>query len=135
MGELIYAGRDDPTAVQRARAWWGGGGATPVTSIYDGSSSSAFLTGLMWTSVYDECPQAEYTGIAMEYGTVPVLDVMQALRAEHWLNLHPDAPAALARQIRQQMLDAFYTDTDSWKGQIVSQARQSMFQAVDGLSQ
>lgn len=134
-GERIYAGRDDPTAVQRARAWWGGGGATHVTSIYDGSSSSAFLTGLMWTSVYDECPQAEYTGIAMEYGTVPVLDVMQALRAEHWLNLHPDAPAALARQIRQQMLDAFYTDTDSWKGQIVSQARQSMFQAVDGLSQ
>lgn len=50
------------------------GGATPVTSIYDGSSTSAFLTGLMWTSIYDECPHAEYTGIAMEYGTVPVLD-------------------------------------------------------------
>ena len=32
------------------------------------------------------------------------------------------------------MLAAFYTDTDVWKGQIVSQARQSMFQAVDGLA-
>jgi hypothetical protein len=133
-GERIYAGKDDAAAIERARKWWGGEGATPVTSIYDGSSSSAFLTGLMWGSVYEECPQAEVTGIAMEYGTVPVLDVMQALRAEHWLNIHQDAPAELAARIKKQMLEAFYTDTDVWKGQIVSQARQSMFQAVDGLN-
>lgn len=133
-GERIYAGSDDDVAVARARAWWAGGGTTPVTSIYDGSSTSAFLTGLMWTAIYDECPHAEYTGIAMEYGTVPVLDVMNAIRAEQWLNLHPGAPAELAAQIKAQMLAAFYTDTDAWKGQIVSQARQSMFQAVDGLA-
>jgi len=134
LGERIYAGRDDEAAVERARAWWDGGGATPVTSIYDGSSSSPFLTGLMWTSVYDECPQAEYTGIALEYGTQPVLAVLQALRGDHWLHLHPQTPAAQAREIKQQVLEAFYTDTDAWKGQIVSQARQAMFQAVDGLS-
>ena len=134
VGERIYAGQDDPVAVARARAWWDGGGATPVTSIYDGSSTSAFLTGLMWGSIYDECPQAQFTGIAMEYGTVPVLDVMNAIRAEQWLQLHPEAPAEQAAQIKAQMLAAFYTDTDAWKGQIISQARQSMFQAVDGLA-
>jgi hypothetical protein len=32
------------------------------------------------------------------------------------------------------MLEAFYTDTDGWRGQIISQARQAMFQAVDGLA-
>ncbi|HSV52904.1 MAG TPA: M14 family metallopeptidase [Burkholderiaceae bacterium] len=133
-GERIYAGDDDAAAVKRARQWWDGGGATPVTSFYDGSSSSAFLTGLLWSSIKDTCPQAEYTGIAMEYGTVPVLDVLQALRAEHWLNIHRDAPAELAQRIKKQMMDAFYTDTDVWKGQIVSQARQAMFQAADGLS-
>lgn len=133
-GERIYAGKDDDASVARARAWWDGGGATPVTSIYDGSSTSAFLTGLMWNAIYDECPHAESTGIAMEYGTVPVLDVMNAIRAEQWLNLHPQAPAGQAKQIKAQMLEAFYTDTDAWKGQIVSQARQSMFQAIDGLS-
>ncbi len=134
VGERICACRDDPAALLRARAWWGGGGATPVTSIYDGSSSSAFLTGLMWNSIYEECPDAEYTGIAMEYGTLPPFEMMQALRAEQWLKLHSEAPPALAQQIRQQMLDAFYVNTDAWKGQIVSQARQSLFQAVDGLS-
>jgi hypothetical protein len=69
----------------------------------------------------------------MEYGTVPFAEVNDALRAEHWLNIHRDAPDALARQIKQQMMDAFYTDTEVWKTQIISQARESMLQAVDGL--
>lgn len=134
LGERICACRDDAEALARARAWWGGNGATPVTSIYDGSSTSARLTGMMWASVYAECPQAEYTGIAMEYGTVPIPEVIGALRGDHWLHQHPDAPAELQAQIKQRLKDAFYTDTDVWRGQIVSQARQSLFQAVDGLS-
>ena len=88
----------------------------------------------MWTAIYDAAPQAEYTGIAMEYGTQPVTDVLQALRADQWLALHPEAPPELAAQIKAQVLAAFYTDTDAWKGQIISQARQAMFEAVDGLS-
>ena len=134
LGERIFACRDDPVALARARAWWGGGGETPITSIYDGSSTSAKLTGLMWTAAYEECPQAEYTAIAMEYGTLDIQQMIDALRAEQWLQLHPGAPAEQARQIKQQMKDAFYVDTDAWKGQIISQARKVMFQTVAGLS-
>ncbi len=134
VGERIYAGRNDPQAVTRARKWWGSGGKTPVTSIYDGSSSSAVLTGLMCSSVYDECPQAECTGIAMEYGTLPLMETLQSLRAEHWLYLHPEAPSPLAAQIKAQMLKAFYTDTPEWKAQVLAQARESLFQAVSGLT-
>ncbi|HSI54619.1 MAG: M14 family metallopeptidase [Ramlibacter sp.] len=134
VGERIYAGRDDAAAVARARAWWGGHGETPVTSIFDGSSSSAFLTGLMWTSVESECPNATYTGIALEYGTVPVMETLEALRAEHWLHLHPEAPPGLAASIKQQMKDAFYTDTPEWKDAVLRQARQALYQAADGLA-
>ena len=134
VGERIFAGRDDQAAVARARAWWSGHGATPVTSIYDGSSTSAFLTGLMWGAAYEECPQAQYTGIALEYGTVPVLDTLQALRGEHWLHVHPEAPPALAAQIKQQMKDAFYTDTVEWKHEVLRQGREVLFQAADGLA-
>ena len=138
LGERIFACKDDAAAYARASQWWGNAGnasgETPVTSIYNGSSTSAFLTGLMWMAAYEEAPQAEYTAIAMEYGTVPVMEVLQALRAEHWLTNHPNAPAAQTAQIKQQLLDAFYVDTDDWKGQIVSQGRQAMFQAIDGLT-
>ena len=133
LGERIFACRDDDQALQRARAWWGGDGQTPVTSIYDGSSASALLTGLMWCTVYEECAQAEYTGIALEYGTQPLLDVLNALRGDHWAQLHPEAPAGLRAVIQKRMKDAFYIDTDDWRAQVVSQARQAMFQAVDGL--
>ena len=134
LGERIFACRDDAQAFARARAWWGGEGRTPVTSIYDGSSTSAFLTGLMWSSAYEECPDSEYTGLALEYGTQPMEQVMLALRGEHWLHVHPEASPALAAQIRQAMLDAFYTQTDEWKDKIVAQAREAMVQAVDGLN-
>ena len=57
----------------------------------------------------------------------------EALRAEQWLQLHPEADAALAAQIKARMRNAFYTDTDTWKGQVIAQARQALFQAVQGL--
>ena len=128
-GERIYAGRDDATSVARARAWWG-----DVTSIYDGSSTSAILTGMMWLAAYDDCPQAEYTGIALEYGTLPQSEVMGALRADQWLENHPEADDATRRAIKQQVRDAFYTDADVWKEKIVEQGVDAAYGAVRGLS-
>ena len=129
VGERIYAGDNDAQAIARARQWWGN-----ITSIYDGTSSSAFLTGLMWMSVKDECPQAEHTGIALEYGTLPMNDMLMALRADHWLHLHPEASDELKKSIKAQIFNAFYTDTDEWRTQIIAQAREAMAQALQGLS-
>ena len=129
-GERIFACKDDAAALARARAWWG----REVTSIYDGSSASALLSGLMWMGAYQECPQAEYTGIAMEYGTVPVPEVIMALRAEQWMENHPEAPAEARAAVKQRFRDAFYTDTPLWKRQIVAQGREAAQQAVQGLA-
>ena len=129
-GERIFACRDDAQALGRARAWWG----ADVTSIYDGSSSSALLTGLMWMTAYEECAQAEYTGIALEYGTQPLMEVIDALRGDHWLECHPEAEAAQGAAIKQRVRDALYTDTDVWKQRIVEQAFEAAQQAVRGLA-
>ncbi len=128
-GERIFAARDDAAAYARAKRWWG-----DVTSIYDGTSTSALLTGLMWLSAYEECPQAEYTGIALEYGTEPMTVVLQALRADQWLQNHPDTVDGTRRAIKQQVRDAFYTDTDAWKARIVEQGVGAARDAVRGLS-
>jgi hypothetical protein len=106
-----------------------------VTSIYDGSSTSALLTGLMWLAAYEECAQAQYTGIALEYGTLPVMEVTDSLRADQWLELHPQASDAQRRAIKRRVRDAFYTDTDAWKEAIVAQGRDASLQALTGLSQ
>ena len=129
-GERINANRQDTAALSRARAWWG----AEVTSIHDGSSTSAVITGMIWGAVYEHCSQADYTGIAMEYGTVPIPDVIDALRADQWLENHPEAPEIQRLSIKQQIRDAFYTDTDAWKQRIVQQGVESAWQGLAGLS-
>ncbi len=129
VGERIFACRDDAAALARARRWWGQG----VTSIYDGSSTSALLSGLMWMGAYQECPQAEYTGIALEYGTLPLQQIVMNLRAEQWMENHPEAPADVRAAVKQRFRDAFYTDTPAWKARIVEQGLDAARQAVAGL--
>ena len=85
---------------------------------------------MMFLAAYEECAQAEYTGMALEYGTLPNMEVMDALRADQWLELHPEADDATRRAIKRQVRDAFYTDTDEWKKQIVAQAVDASYGAV-----
>lgn len=127
--EKILSGPNDPALIARARAWWG----NDVTSFYDGSSTSAPLTGVNFQAAIDECPGVEYTGIALEYGTLPVMTVLGALRADAWLRQHAEAPAATRDAIKRQVRDAFYGDTDEWRGQVYAQARAALFQALNGV--
>lgn len=118
-GEKIFAGNAHGADFARAKAWWG----DDVTSFHDGSSTSAPLTGVNYNAAYDECPQADYAGIALEYGTLPFAGVLQALRADQWLANHPDAPAAQRATIKRDIRDAFFQDADDWKTAIYAQAR------------
>jgi hypothetical protein len=77
--------------------------------------------------------QARYTGIALEYGTLAQHDVLDALRAEQWLENHPEAPADMQRAIKQRMRDAFYVDDDGWRERVVRQGLEAALQAVAGL--
>lgn len=130
VGERIFAYRHVTQVLARARDWWGPG----VTSVDEGSSSSAVLSGLMWNVVDHCCPQAAYTGIALEFGTLPLMAMMQALRADHWLRIHPEAPAEQHQSIKRATRDAFYVDTDDWKAQVLKQSLEAAHQAVAGLA-
>ena len=132
VGERILAAPDDPVTLARTRRWWGAG----VTSIGEGNSSSAPLEGLMFQAMGQECPAVEYTGIALEFGTVPLLAVLDALRGDQWLQTHADvAGPELTDTIKRQLRDAFYVDSIEWKQQVLSQAAEAARQAVIGLSE
>jgi hypothetical protein len=82
----------------------------------------------------DACPHPENTGIALEYGTRPLADVMQALRADQWLANHPDADDALRGAIKRAMREAFHDERDAWKALAYGQARVAVLQALRGLA-
>jgi hypothetical protein len=129
-GEKIFAGPDDAGMFARAKAFWG----ADVTSIWDGSSTSAKVEGMLFNAALDECRDTEYTGIALEYGTLSYMDVLMALRARQWLANHPDADPAKRSAILRQIRDAFYVDTPAWKAMVYGQARAAALQALTALS-
>ncbi|MGB3066901.1 MAG: M14 family metallopeptidase [Ottowia sp.] len=129
-GEKIYAGQMRPADLARARAWWG----SDVFAPFEGNSESPVVSGPVACTLYDECPQAASALMALEFGTLPFMEMIERLRASHWLIRHPDAPAVQQQQIRQQVRDAFYCDNDAWKGAIWGQTRVALLQALTGLA-
>lgn len=128
-GEKIHSGPDEAAMIARARAWFGG----DVTSFYDGSSASAELNGVSFAAALDACPQAEFTGIGLEFGTQSEEAVFQALRAEQWLANHPQAGEPLRQAIKRQMRAAFEDERDVWKAMVYGQARVALLQALRAL--
>ncbi|SAK45631.1 M14 family metallopeptidase [Caballeronia ptereochthonis] len=116
--------------VQRARRWWG----ADVTSPSDGTSIAADVAGPLLDTLRQTCPHSANAAIAIEYGTVPLTDMLDMLRADVWVRHHPHAPEALKAAIRKQIRAAFCIDDDVWRGMIIGQARAAVLQALYGLS-
>ena len=105
-----------------------------MTNSAEGNSVSAKLNGTIDNVVPLTCPQAEYNGLTLEYGTLPGLQVLNAMRGDHWLYRNPQVASARQQRIKRQLRDAFYVDADDWKAQVLEQAREVLDQALDGLA-
>ena len=119
----------DPKARDRALHWYG----PDVRDLSAGESVSARLTGTIARGIERARPELELTCIGLEFGTRPVMEVLTALRADHWLHLYggPDAPAG--PQIRQQMRAAFYSDAAAWQAAVYGRTADLAFRALRGL--
>jgi hypothetical protein len=129
-GEQILTDRKGSAAYARAAGWWG----AAITSPADGTSSSADITGDNLGALGGLLPQAEVTGMALEFGTRSLIDVLTALRADAWLHAHGDLDSAQGRAIKAQVRDAFYGDADDWKGMVAGQCLLATRQAIKGIA-
>lgn len=129
-GERIFACTDSGETLERACRWWG----PSITSVDTGTSKSVPLSGPIQMAIYAECPEAQYTGICLEFGTLPLAQMTLAMRADHWLALHPEASAELRDAIRADMLQAFNPVSSDWQAQVWLQGHQAALQAVQGLA-
>lgn len=129
-GEPIISAPKESAGALRAQARHG------LAAIPMGGpdSASAELSGDWLGAAPDWLPRAEVTGIALEYGTVPTARVVGALRADAWLHAYGDPLSPQGDAIRAQMLAAFYTDTDHWRGMVEGQFLAAARQASAGLA-
>ena len=114
VGEIINNHSAGERAFARVSQWFGG----EATSTDAGSSSSAPVSGDITLGVERALPQAEITGVTLEYGTLPLKDVLDAVRADNWLHAHGDLRARQARDIKAQIRSAFYPEADDWKSMV-----------------
>ena len=113
-GELISVDEIGSAAYERGTAWWG-----DVRSMTDDESVSADLTGDWLSAVPGWVPNTETTTIAVEYGTVDVISVLQALRSDAWLHAHGDPTSESAADIRGQVRAAFADDDPAWLAAVI----------------
>jgi hypothetical protein len=73
--------------------------------------------------------------MALEVGTLPGEQVLQAVIADNWLRAHGDVGSPLGQAIKMQIRAAFYGDQDDWKGMVAGQSLLACRQAVAGLLQ
>ena len=130
-GELIHLGGQDDPVYRRACDWYG----DQVTSTTDGTSVSAVIQGYLANAVDDAAPDAERTSIGLEYGTLPVGDILQALRADNWLYLHGTVDSAQGREIKAEIRTAFYGEDEAWKEDIWARAVEVYRKTLAGLSE
>ena len=52
-----------------------------------------------------------------------------------WLHGHGDVRSLEGHRIKQQIRDAFYGDTDDWKGMVAGQSLMTIREALRGLQE
>lgn len=130
IGELITPAPLGSPAYDRARSWYG----RAVTPVGTQGEEFAKVGGDWLSAVSELLPRTTVTPIALEFGTVGPLQVLEALRADNWLHNYGDPKASSAEAIKQQLLDAFYVDSDVWRGMVLGQALLACKHAISGLS-
>ena len=125
-GELIVHEPVGSGPYERAHAMWG-----DVRSMTSGESVSAVLQGDWLAAIPDLLPDVEVTAAALEFGTVDIVTVMQALRADAWLHAHADPLGPGADAVRAQVRAAFADDDPRWMEAVWARFAPVMRQALE----
>jgi Protein of unknown function (DUF2817) len=129
-GEIISNHETNREALARVREWFG----DEVTTSEDGTSSSAPIQGDINNGVEAALPRANVTGITLEYGTVPLEDTLNAVRADNWLHIHGRLISDQGRDIKTEIRAAFYPETDEWKRLVFERSADVLERTLAGLA-
>lgn len=128
-GELIsHEGRGAP-GYDRGTSWWG-----DIRSMVDGESVSANLNGDWLGSIDALLPDVEVTAVALEFGTVDTVSVLQSLRADAVLHASGDPRGEGAGAVRAQVRAAFADDDPAWFDAVAARFDEVVEAAVAALA-
>jgi hypothetical protein len=119
------------SARERARAWWGEravnlqGVTHKKLATYSGTIIDAFAQML---------PEAQVTGIVVEFGTLPRRGMQRASLAQRWMRFEGPRDPVLAAKVRREYEAAFYPADSEWRRAVLEQSREFIDRGVAGIS-
>jgi hypothetical protein len=131
-GDAVFICFHEEASAARSRcaAWWGAravnmaGIKIPKLARYSGTILGAFQ---------QEVSHAERTEIAVEFGTRPRDEMKAAGFADLWLRHHGQDDPALAAQLKQRYVEAFYPSDPAWRARVLAQGTEIIDQGLAGL--
>lgn len=113
VGEIINSEPPDSEAGRRTVSWLG----DEAKSTVAGESVSAELSG-EWNSPIVRRHGGEAIAVALEFGTIDGMEVLQGLRGDAWLHAHGNPTGREAEPVRSDMRRAFCDDDPAWMERI-----------------
>ena len=126
-GELI-AGHPDAAGKARLNECF-----DDVRVPSDGTSVSADVQGDVLDGMGSWLPGVGVAGVAIEWGTVDIVAVSDALRADAWLHAYSDPLGPAAGPIKDQIRAAFAPDDPRWVEMVFDQFVAVRDRAIAGL--
>jgi hypothetical protein len=125
--QLICGIEEGNSRVAAVRRWLGEG------ALFFGEASGyQRMAGAIDSGIEALLEGIEVTPVTVEFGTLPTLDVLQALRADNWLHRHRARPD-LNDPIKQDMRRAFNPQDEDWRELVLLRGRQVIARAIQGL--
>jgi len=111
---------------ERARTRFG----PEVKDLESGESASSVLTGTLANAFDPWVADRDVTFLGLEFGTKPAVEVLTALRGDHWLHGAQNLHSPLRPQIKNSLRDAFYVDAPHWQAAVYGRAADFVIRAA-----
>ncbi len=130
-GEPIFEGAPGSASQARACGWYG----DDLTCPDQGTSTSMTVQGTISTALETLLTVAELTLITLEFGTLELDEVFDALRADNWLHVMGEVDSELGRQIKRTSKETFCPSSLEWQAQILERSEFIIRCALNGLNE
>lgn len=99
----------------------------------EGTSVSAAVRGDVLDGIEEWLEGVWVAGVAIEWGTVDIVEVLQALRADAWLHAYDDPTGPAAGPIKEALRAAFAPDDPRWAELVLARFAEVRDRAIAGL--
>lgn len=130
-GELIHSHDPHGPEYARVQGWYGE--VTNTEAPEGGDSVSTRVVGTIDRGYREELAAGALSFVVVEYGTVPVDDVIGGLRLDHHVAAHASDDTALREAARDAMLHAFFGADARWQQDVWQRARDVGARAIAGM--